>query len=167
MNPGFAQTFVAGIAIAHKQTQGNMNQVQAILSPPSTRARWCRWTPRIRIESKYFAKVVADPQANAMIRSLFVSKQAAEKGARRPKPVSTSAPVKKLGMLGAGLMGSGIAMVSAQAGIEVVLLDSTQEAADKGKQYTADQAGQAQAPTRRSMAEDARPHPPDNQLSTT
>ncbi|MFN7177264.1 MAG: enoyl-CoA hydratase-related protein, partial [Thermaurantiacus sp.] len=136
MHPGFAQTFIGGIAMAHKQSYGNMNQVKAILSAVYEGAQLPMDTA-IRVESKYFAKVVADPQAGNMIRSLFVSKQAAEKGARRPAGIA-KAPTKKLGMLGAGLMGAGIAMVSAQAGIEVVLLDRDQEAAEKGKQYTAD-----------------------------
>src|SRR3546814_6282193 len=58
--------------------------------------------------SKYFAKVAADPQAANMVRSLFVNKQAAERGARRPKD-QPKAPTKKLAMLGAGMMGAGIA----------------------------------------------------------
>ena len=134
--PGFAQTFMAGTAITLKSTQGNMNAPIAILSAVYEGVQLPMDTA-IRVESKYFAKVVADPQAGNMIRSLFVSKQAAEKGARRPKGVAP-APVKKLGMLGAGLMGAGVAMVSAQAGIEVVLLDRDLAAAEKGKQYTAD-----------------------------
>src|ERR1043165_287317 len=69
-----------------------------------------------------------------MIRSLFVSMQELNKGARRPEAPASS--LKKVGVLGAGLMGAGIAYVSAQAGLEVVLIDRDQEAADKGKAYS-------------------------------
>lgn len=68
-----------------------------------------------------------------MIRSLFINKTALEKGAVRPKVEDQS--VKKVGILGAGMMGAGIAYVSAMAGIEVVLLDRDQAAADKGKAH--------------------------------
>src|SRR5258708_6569421 len=89
----------------------------------------------LRIESRYFAKIVRSPEAAAMIRSLFVSMQELNKGARRPEGAAAST-IKKIGVLGAGLMGAGIAYVTAQAGIEVVLIDRDQEAADKGKAYS-------------------------------
>ena len=89
----------------------------------------------LRIESKYFVKLLRDPVAGNMIRSLFINKQSADKLRARPKDVEKS-KVTNLGMLGAGMMGSGIALVSAQAGINVVLLDSTIESATKGKEYT-------------------------------
>lgn len=135
-NPNFFMTFMGGNAMVTKQTSGNYNAPKAIMSCvyeglqlPIDKA--------LSVECKYFTKLVMDPQSHNMIRSLFVSKQAAEKGARRPAGLEKS-PTKKLGMLGAGMMGAGIAMVSAQAGIEVVLLDRDQGDADKGKSYTAD-----------------------------
>ena len=139
LNPAFAQTFIGGTAMAINKTNGNINGPFAILSSVYEGAQVPMDTA-IRLESKYFAKLVADPQAGNMIRSLFVSKQAAEKGARRPADIP---PMKtqKLGMLGAGMMGAGIALVSARAGIDVVLLDRTQDAAEKGKAYTAEKLG--------------------------
>jgi 3-hydroxyacyl-CoA dehydrogenase/enoyl-CoA hydratase/3-hydroxybutyryl-CoA epimerase len=90
----------------------------------------------LAIEGKYFAKLLTDPVARNLIRTTFISKQAAEKGARRPAGVAKS-EVKKLGVLGAGMMGAGIAYVSARAGIEVVLLDRDVPTAEKGKAYSA------------------------------
>ncbi len=144
MNPGFAQTFVAGAAMVAKQTMHNMNAPAAILSCVYEGAQLPIDTA-IRVESKYFAKLVADPQAGNMIRTLFVNKQAAEKGARRPAGVAPS-PTRKLGMIGAGLMGAGVAMVSAQAGIEVVLLDRDLATAEKGKAYTAERLAKKRTP---------------------
>ncbi len=89
----------------------------------------------LRVESRWFAKIVRSPEAGAMIRSLFVSMQELNKGARRPAEVPAK-PVKKIGVLGAGFMGAGIAYVSAQAGIDVVLIDRDQEMADKGKAHS-------------------------------
>jgi 3-hydroxyacyl-CoA dehydrogenase/enoyl-CoA hydratase/3-hydroxybutyryl-CoA epimerase len=89
----------------------------------------------LRVESRYFAKILRSPQAAAMIRSLFVSMQELNKGARRPAEVPPK-PVKKIGVLGAGFMGAGVAYVSAQAGIDVVLIDRDQETADKGKAHS-------------------------------
>jgi 3-hydroxyacyl-CoA dehydrogenase / enoyl-CoA hydratase / 3-hydroxybutyryl-CoA epimerase len=89
----------------------------------------------LRVESRYFAKILRSPEAAAMIRSLFVSMQELNKGARRPAGVPAKA-VKKIGVLGAGFMGAGIAYVTAQAGIDVVLIDRDQETADKGKAHS-------------------------------
>ena len=89
----------------------------------------------LRVESRYFAKILRSPEAAAMIRSLFVSMQDLNKGARRPAGVPAK-PIKKIGVLGAGFMGAGVAYVTAQAGIDVVLIDRDQEAADKGKAHS-------------------------------
>ena len=89
----------------------------------------------LRVELRYFAKILRSPEAAAMIRSLFVSMQELNKGARRPPGVPAK-PIKKIGVLGAGFMGAGVAYVTAQAGIDVVLIDRDQEAADKGKAHS-------------------------------
>jgi 3-hydroxyacyl-CoA dehydrogenase/enoyl-CoA hydratase/3-hydroxybutyryl-CoA epimerase len=88
----------------------------------------------LKIEARWFTNVMMNPSSGAMIRSLFINKEALEKGANRPRVPDQS--VQKLGVLGAGMMGAGIAYVAAQAGISVVLIDASQEAADKGKGYS-------------------------------
>ncbi|MGB3448317.1 MAG: 3-hydroxyacyl-CoA dehydrogenase NAD-binding domain-containing protein [Xanthobacteraceae bacterium] len=88
----------------------------------------------LRIESRYFAKILRSKEAAAMIRSLFLSMQELNKGARRPAGVPPT-KVKKLAVIGAGFMGASIGYVSAKAGIEVVLIDRDQESADKGKAH--------------------------------
>jgi 3-hydroxyacyl-CoA dehydrogenase / enoyl-CoA hydratase / 3-hydroxybutyryl-CoA epimerase len=96
----------------------------------------------LRVESRYFAHVLQTKEAAAMIRSLFVSMQELNKGARRPKG-EPARNVKKLGVLGAGFMGAGIAYVSAQAGIDVVLLDRDMPSAEKGKAHSNDLSAKA------------------------
>ncbi|HEY7459164.1 MAG TPA: 3-hydroxyacyl-CoA dehydrogenase NAD-binding domain-containing protein [Xanthobacteraceae bacterium] len=86
----------------------------------------------LRIESRYFANVLRTREAAAMIRTLFVSMQELNKGARRPAAVPPT-KLKKVAVLGAGFMGAGIAYVTASAGIDVVLVDKDQASADKGK----------------------------------
>jgi 3-hydroxyacyl-CoA dehydrogenase/enoyl-CoA hydratase/3-hydroxybutyryl-CoA epimerase len=90
----------------------------------------------LAVEGKYFARLLTDPIARNIIRTTFISKQAAVKGARRPKDVPT-ANVTKVGVLGAGMMGASLALVSAQAGLNVVLLDRDAATAQKGKDYAA------------------------------
>jgi 3-hydroxyacyl-CoA dehydrogenase / enoyl-CoA hydratase / 3-hydroxybutyryl-CoA epimerase len=89
----------------------------------------------LSVESKYFAKLLTNPVARNIIRTTFISKLAAEKGARRPAGVP-KATFTKVGVLGAGMMGAGIALVSAQAGIDVILLDRDVATAEKGKGYS-------------------------------
>ncbi len=86
----------------------------------------------LRVESRWFAKILRSPEAASMIRSLFVSMQELNKGARRPA-AEPATNLKKIGVVGAGFMGAGIAQVSAAAGLQVVLIDRDQETADKGK----------------------------------
>jgi 3-hydroxyacyl-CoA dehydrogenase/enoyl-CoA hydratase/3-hydroxybutyryl-CoA epimerase len=106
----------------------------------------------LRIESRYFAQVLRTPEANAMIRSLFLSMQELNKGARRPAGVPPTR-VNKLGIIGAGFMGASVGFVSAQAGIEVVLIDRDQAAADKGKAHASAQLDEAIKKGRASEAD--------------
>src|SRR5207253_4530864 len=89
----------------------------------------------LRVESRWFAEILRSPEAASMIRSLFVSMQELNKGARRPKDVAPTT-FKKVGVLGAGFMGASIAYVTSLAGIGVVLIDRDQESADKGKAHS-------------------------------
>jgi 3-hydroxyacyl-CoA dehydrogenase/enoyl-CoA hydratase/3-hydroxybutyryl-CoA epimerase len=127
-------TFPAANAIYRRETYDNYPAARAImqcvyegLQLPIDAA--------LRVESRYFAKVLRSPEAAAMIRSLFVSMQELNKGARRPADVPAT-KLKRIGIIGAGFMGAGIAYVTAQAGIEVVLIDRDQAAADKGKAHS-------------------------------
>ncbi|MDX3806756.1 MAG: 3-hydroxyacyl-CoA dehydrogenase NAD-binding domain-containing protein [Bosea sp. (in: a-proteobacteria)] len=89
----------------------------------------------LKVESRYFAKILRTKEAASMIRSLFVSMQELNKGARRPADVPPS-KLKKVGVIGAGFMGAGITYVTALAGLDVVLIDKDVEAAEKGKAYS-------------------------------
>jgi 3-hydroxyacyl-CoA dehydrogenase/enoyl-CoA hydratase/3-hydroxybutyryl-CoA epimerase len=134
MDPRSAQVFMGGAAMAQKQTQHNYPAVEAILSCVFE-GSIVNFDTAIRIETKYFMKLLAGPVARNMIRSLFINKQAVEKGALRPEGIERK-KVKRLGMLGAGMMGAGVAYVSAKAGIEVVLFDISKDGAEKGKDYS-------------------------------
>ena len=89
----------------------------------------------LEIEARYFIKLLASKEAKNMIRTGFMELQKAKKGIARPK-IEPKYEIKKLGILGAGMMGAGIAYVSAKAGMDVVLKDVSQEGADKGKAYS-------------------------------
>ena len=91
----------------------------------------------LEIEKVEFTKLLLDPVAGNMVRSLFVSKGELEKLKARPAGIEP-AQLKTVGVIGAGLMGGGVAQVSAQAGLNVVLIDATLEKAQAGKQRLAD-----------------------------
>ncbi len=135
MHPGAVQTFMAGTALTAKATNRNYPAPIAILSAVYE-GTIVPFDTGLAIELRYFASLAATPVARNMVRTLFVNKGEADKLVRRP-PAEPPAKVAKLGILGAGMMGAGIAYVSARAGMEVVLLDTEQSSAEKGKGYSA------------------------------
>ena len=132
-HPAGFPTFVGASVMVHANTWGVYPAAKALLSAVYEGLQ-VPFDTALKIEARWFTHVLMNPSSSAMIRSLFINKGALEKGANRPAVADER--VKKVGVLGAGMMGAGIAYVSANAGIEVVLIDSTQEAADKGKSYS-------------------------------
>jgi 3-hydroxyacyl-CoA dehydrogenase/enoyl-CoA hydratase/3-hydroxybutyryl-CoA epimerase len=135
MHPAAVQTFIVGNALTAKSSQHNYPAALGIMSSVYEGTAM-PIDKGLQVESKYFAQLLAGPVARNMMRTLFVNKGLADKLARRPRDVEKS-QVKKLGILGAGMMGAGVAYVSAGAGMQVVLLDTDMASAEKGKQYSA------------------------------
>ena len=123
--------FSPASALYRKQTYDNYPAARAIMQVVFDGLQ-LPFDLALTVESRYFAHILRSKEAAAMIRTLFVSMGELNKGARRPANVPPS-KLKKVGVIGAGFMGAGIAYVSAQAGLDVVLIDRDQEAADKGK----------------------------------
>lgn len=132
-HPAGFMTFVGANAMVGGKTMGVYPAAKELLGAVYEGAL-VPFDTAIKIEARHFTALLMNPSSTAMIRSLFINKEALEKGANRPKVADQT--VKRVGIIGAGMMGAGIAYVSANAGIEVVLIDAAQEAADRGKAYS-------------------------------
>jgi 3-hydroxyacyl-CoA dehydrogenase / enoyl-CoA hydratase / 3-hydroxybutyryl-CoA epimerase len=134
-HPAVVQMLAIAPSMATAKSQGNYPAVTNIMS--------CVYEGGIvdfengcRIESRYFANLVVSQVSKNMIGTLWFQLNSINKGKSRPEGLP-KAKTTKVGILGAGMMGAGIAYVSAKVGIECVLLDSTIEAAERGKAYSA------------------------------
>ncbi|MET0790139.1 MAG: 3-hydroxyacyl-CoA dehydrogenase NAD-binding domain-containing protein [Polyangiaceae bacterium] len=153
--PHAMESFNVGLAKIRRDTQDNFPAPPAILASvyegtvlPIDRG--------LAVEQAYFGQLLAGPVARNLMRTMFIHKGAARKLARRPAGFPKQ-DVQRLGVLGAGMMGAGIAHVAAAAGIDVVLMDTTQQAADAGKSRVAAGYARDVKAGRRSSAEaDAR-----------
>jgi len=133
-SPRNAQFAAMAPTMLHKQTRGLMPQMTAAMDI-AFQSTVLDIDTMLRVEGREFIKVVTGPVAKNMITAFFFQLNKINGGASRPSGVEKN-PTRKLGILGAGMMGQGIAYVAARSGIEVILKDMTQEAADKGKSYS-------------------------------
>jgi 3-hydroxyacyl-CoA dehydrogenase / enoyl-CoA hydratase / 3-hydroxybutyryl-CoA epimerase len=133
-SPQGVQLFSAANAILRRETNMNYPGAHAILKCVYEGLQ-VPFDTGLKIEQRYFTNILQSTEAQMMVRSLFVSMQELGKGARRPAGIEPT-KFKKIGVIGAGFMGAGIAYVTARAGIPVVLIDRDQEAADKGKAHS-------------------------------
>ncbi|MFI1914673.1 3-hydroxyacyl-CoA dehydrogenase NAD-binding domain-containing protein [Nocardia sp. NPDC020380] len=133
--PALAANLPAFPANLRKQLKGqNMPAPKAIMAAAVEGAQ-VDFDNASLIESRYFVSLLTGPVAKNMIQAFFFDLQHINNGGSRPKDVPKR-EIKKIGVLGAGMMGAGIAYVSAKAGFDVVLKDVTIEAAEKGKNYS-------------------------------
>ncbi|MGW5421963.1 3-hydroxyacyl-CoA dehydrogenase NAD-binding domain-containing protein [Streptomyces sp. NPDC003943] len=134
-NPKFAANLPAFPANLRKQLNGAPYPAPRNIMAAAVEGSQVDFETALTIESRYFTELVIGQTAKNMIQAFFFDLQAVNSGASRPKGVEPR-KVTKVAVLGAGMMGAGIAYSCARAGIEVVLKDVSTEAAAKGKAYS-------------------------------
>ncbi|CAM5674718.1 3-hydroxyacyl-CoA dehydrogenase [Streptomyces spiroverticillatus] len=134
-NPRFAANLPAFPANLKKQTGGANYPAPRNILAAAVEGSQVDFETALTIEARYFTELVTGQVAKNMIQAFFFDLQAVNSGASRPKDVERR-KVRKVAVLGAGMMGAGIAYSCARAGIEVVLKDVSPEAAAKGKAYS-------------------------------
>ena len=125
------QSLAAASAMVHGKTFGLHAAPRACLSAMYEGAL-VPFDAATGIEARWLTSLLLDPKTTSVIRTSFFDSRALRKGVRRPAGIPDQR-VSQVGVIGAGMMGAGIALVAAQAGMDVVLVDQDQEAADAGK----------------------------------
>lgn len=134
--PALAQYLPSFPANVTKQLKGApMPAPRAILKAAVEGAQLRNIEEATKVETRYFVELVTGPTAKNMMQAFFFDLQYANGGGSRPKDIERR-QFRKLGMVGAGMMGAAIAYVAAKAGMEVVLKDIEIAAAEKGKSYS-------------------------------
>jgi 3-hydroxyacyl-CoA dehydrogenase / enoyl-CoA hydratase / 3-hydroxybutyryl-CoA epimerase len=134
-NPKIAGMLSVAPAVLKQKTRGLYPAPEAALAA-MVEGAMVDFDTAMRVESRYLAGLMTGNVARNMINTFFFNLNAIKGGQSRPKDVPRYQP-KKVGVLGAGMMGSGIAYAQASKGIATVLKDVSAEAAEKGKSYTA------------------------------
>jgi len=133
-HPGLAKMLPIAPAMIRAKTKGTLPAPESIIAV-MVEGLQVDIDTAMRIESRYFVELVCSQVAKNMIGTFWYQMNEIKAGAARPKNIERK-KVKKLGILGAGMMGAGIAYSSAMKGIEVVLKDVSLESAEKGKAYS-------------------------------
>ena len=134
-NPKIAGMLSVAPAVLKQKTRGLYPAPEAALAV-MVEGALVDYDTALRIESRYLAEIIVSPVARNMINTFFFNMNAIKSGSSRPAGVAKYKP-QKVGVLGAGMMGSGIAYAQASRGIATVLKDVSQEAAEKGRAYSA------------------------------
>ncbi|NLE81664.1 MAG: 3-hydroxyacyl-CoA dehydrogenase [Rhodococcus sp.] len=133
--PAFAANLPAFPANLRKQLKGAPMPAPRAIMAAAVEGAQVDIDNALTIESRYLTSLVTGQVAKNMIQAFFFDLQSINNGKSRPEGIEKTT-IKKVGVLGAGMMGAGIAYVSAKAGFEVVLKDVSIEAAEKGKNYS-------------------------------
>jgi 3-hydroxyacyl-CoA dehydrogenase/enoyl-CoA hydratase/3-hydroxybutyryl-CoA epimerase len=133
-NPKIAGMLSVAPAVLKQKTRGLYPAPEYALSAMVEGAQ-VDYDTATRIESRYLAKLIVSPVAKNMINTFFFNMNAIKSGQSRPAGVARYKP-QKVGLLGAGMMGAGIAYAQASRGVTTVLKDVTQDKADKGTAYS-------------------------------
>ncbi|SFM53678.1 3-hydroxyacyl-CoA dehydrogenase / enoyl-CoA hydratase / 3-hydroxybutyryl-CoA epimerase [Streptomyces sp. cf124] len=134
-HPKFAANLPAFPATLRKQTNGAPYPAPRRILAAAVEGAQVDFETAQVIEARYFVELAAGQTSKNMIQAFFFDLQAVNSGANRPRGIEPR-QVRRVAVLGAGMMGAGIAYSCARAGIEVVLKDVTPEAAAKGKGYS-------------------------------
>jgi 3-hydroxyacyl-CoA dehydrogenase / enoyl-CoA hydratase / 3-hydroxybutyryl-CoA epimerase len=134
-SPALAAILPSFPALLKKQLKGAPMPAPRAILDAAVEGAQVDFDTASRIESRYFTHLVTGRVAKNMIQAFFFDLQHITSGGSRPEGIGQTA-IKKIGVLGAGMMGAGIAYVSAKAGFDVVLKDVSIEAAQKGKGYS-------------------------------